>query len=68
MHLVKSLSAETQVTAYTLYLTDADLMVIRLRPEDLLLFKECDSEGATISDKLLALETLARRVEEWNKP
>lgn len=37
---------------------------VQLQKFDYLLFKDCSGDDATIADKLLGLETLARRIEE----
>jgi hypothetical protein len=64
MKLIVDTSIETLETTYTLKITHSDMEKARIKPYDQVLFDDCNGEDATISDKLLALETLARRVEE----
>jgi hypothetical protein len=49
---------------YTLRITNDELVRARLQPFDRLLIADCEGKDSTISDKLLALETIARRIEE----
>jgi hypothetical protein len=48
---------------YKLRVTGAELMRCRLQHFDRLLIAECEASNK-VSDKLLALETIARRIEE----
>jgi len=48
---------------YNLEITDDDLRLVNLLKVDELLIEECE-KSEKISDKLLALETIARRIEE----
>lgn len=45
-------------------ITDAELKTMRLYPFDRALLDDCESDDATIADKLLGLELIARRIEE----
>lgn len=48
---------------YTLRILDEERVRMRLHESDHLLLKECEASNK-VSDKLLALETIARRIEE----
>ena len=55
---------ETNTTVYRLTITSDDqVTAARLTDLDHRLFKEC-SKSELVSDKILALETLVRRIEE----
>ena len=47
-----------------LVITQADYDRMRLDPGDRMILDDCDGPDATISDRLLGLELIARRVEE----
>jgi hypothetical protein len=51
-------------TRYVLEFNDAELVAAKLYPADRALLAECDGPDATVSDRLLGLELLARRIEE----
>lgn len=59
-------SEYADVRTFTLTLSDAALRRAKLTPFDRKLLAECDGPDATVSDKLLGLETLVRRIEEAN--
>lgn len=68
MKLMKNVNIENETSVYTLEITKSDLLnMYKLDNFDLMLLKDCEKENATISDKLLALETIARRVEQGYK-
>ena len=67
MELIVDKSFNTLETTYTLKITYSDMDQARIRPEDHVLFDDCNRKESSISDKLLALETLARRIEEGNE-
>jgi len=67
MKLIVNKNIEKLVTTYTIEITHADMMNALITHTDMILFEDCESEDATISDKLLALETLARRIEEGSR-
>jgi hypothetical protein len=46
--------------------TDEDLIQVALDPWDMALLRECEASG-TIPDTLLALECLARRLEQQRR-
>ncbi len=48
---------------YTLTIPYFEWMKARIYPQDKLLFDECDKSDK-LSDKILGLETLVRRIEE----
>ena len=48
---------------FTLRIRSRELVAIELQPFDRLLLADCDRSDK-VSDKLLALETVARRIEE----
>jgi hypothetical protein len=48
----------------TLSIAERELMSMKLLPGDQLLLNDCDREDASIADRLLALELIARRIEE----
>lgn len=48
---------------YTLKVNDYELLMATLERYDRMFIAECESSGR-VSDKLLALETIARRIEE----
>ena len=50
-----------------LEITDADQVACRLDPWDMRLAEECGKSNS-LADKLLWLETLARRIEEQRAP
>jgi len=52
---------------YMLTIEGGDLAAMRLRPGDLLLLGECNRPDASIADGLLALELMARRIEDSNQ-
>lgn len=54
---------DADVIEYKLTITGGDMAAVELLGFDKLLLRECETSGK-ISDKLLALETLARRIEE----
>lgn len=51
---------------FRLTITDLEMVKMKLHPFDRALIADCDSSD-TISDKLLALETIARRIEEASR-
>lgn len=51
---------------YTLTFDEDELERIRLTPMDRALLRECE-ESDSIADMLLGLETIARRIEEYDK-
>jgi hypothetical protein len=57
-------SLETLEKTYTLTITHSDMSKANITHLDRVLFEDCNKDDSTISDKLLALETLARRIEE----
>ena len=56
-------SLDRDERVYKLTISNRDMMVVGFQPFDRLLLTECE-ESSKISDKLLALETIARRIEE----
>lgn len=64
MRLTKDQDYRTGVTKYTLEVDDYDVQLADFTWFDTLLAKDCELPGATISDKLLALQMLAQRIEE----
>ena len=63
MRLVTTRSEQGDGYVVQLKLDASDLVMAKLTPHDRMLLSECENSSA-ISDKLLALETIARRVEE----
>ena len=53
---------EVGYTIYRLVIPDIELVRCKLYQHDWLLLNECEQSGL-ISDKLLGLETIARRIE-----
>jgi hypothetical protein len=49
---------------YTIVLNENDIASANFTEFDRRLFDDCESEDATISDKVLALETVIRRIEQ----
>lgn len=64
MRLTKDQDYRTGTTKYTLEVDDYDLQLADFEWFDRLLAKDCELPGATIADKLLALEMVARRIQE----
>ena len=62
MKLLCEKDIENQQTRYTLVMTDLDLIKVRLGAFDKLLIDKCE-QSDKVSDKLLGLETIARKVE-----
>ena len=56
-------SLDRNERVFKLTITNDEMMRCGFQPFDRLLLTECEASSA-ISDKLLALETIARRVEE----
>jgi hypothetical protein len=52
---------------YHLEIDEMDLILCNLNWFDRAVIADCDSEGATIADKLLALELITRRIEEAHR-
>ena len=53
----------TNATVYQLRVEDTDMLLAPLDIFDMMLLKECEASKA-IADKLLALETIARKIEQ----
>jgi hypothetical protein len=51
-------------TVYKLTIDDVDRIKLRLDRFDTLLVEECDGPTASLSDRLLGLETIVRRMGE----
>lgn len=51
-------------TKYVLEIDSIDLVKANFDKFDLLLLRDCESKDAKISDHLLALEMICRRIEE----
>ena len=51
---------------YVLDIPDLEYMRARFDNWDYMLLRDCEGEGRTIADALLALETIARRIEQSN--
>ena len=66
MKLIIHKSLDTLETTYTLTITYSDTGKAKISSYDQILFDNCNREKATISDRLLALELLVRRIEEGN--
>lgn len=64
MRLIKDQDYRTGVTKYILEVDDHDQMLADFDWFDTLLMRDCELPGSTIADKLLALEMMARRIEE----
>ena len=62
MKLTRHRAPDRDEIVFTLTITGADYDRARLFPFDRMLLREC--EDGSIADKLLGLETMARRVEE----
>jgi hypothetical protein len=63
MKLTQQRELITNATIYVLRIEDLDLVLAPLDSFDLMLLREC-SDSASIADKLLALECIARRIEQ----
>jgi hypothetical protein len=61
--LTMAIEPLTRNHVYHLEISDVEFVLMRLDNFDTLLLKECEGSDS-IADKLLALETLARRIEE----
>jgi len=66
VRLVYSRNADNQSVTYTLKIDDADMCAVNLTAFDHMMLRECEG-SESIADKMLALETLCRRVEESSK-
>lgn len=64
MRLTKDEDYRTGTTRYVLEVNRHDLQLADFEWFDRQLAKDCELPGATIADKLLALEMLARRIQE----
>lgn len=66
MKFEQSHKVVTDERVYTLTLTGSEMTAVELHEFDKLLLRECETSGK-ISDKLLALETIVRRIEEASR-
>ena len=58
----------TMETRFVLTIGAVEWMLARLDGFDLALLRDCDGPDATIADRMLALETIARRIEQAKRP
>ncbi len=63
MMLEKWRDPANQQDVFQIKIRDSDYVLAELQPFDRLLIKECE-KSQLVSDKLLALETIIRRMEE----
>jgi hypothetical protein len=63
MTLQKLREITTNETLYYLRISDCELVMAELDTFDIMLIRECDT-SASVADKLLALETIVRRIEQ----
>jgi len=49
---------------YTLYIDDLDIVRAKFQPWDFAVLADCGKDDRTVADRLLALELIARRIEE----
>jgi len=61
----ENVSADERV--YVLRITRAEIETARLDNLDKFVLHDCEADDATISDTLLGLELLARRIEEGHR-
>lgn len=64
LKLTKHQPVDRDEDVYTLTVSHGALRRVRFTEFDRMLLRDCQSDGATVADKLLALELIARRVEE----
>jgi len=58
-----ALEPRVNTTIYQLTIEDTEFVLAPLDTFDLMLIRECDTSNA-VADKLLALETIVRRIEQ----
>jgi hypothetical protein len=63
MKFQKARELTTNATVYCLRIEDTDLLLAPLDQFDMMLLREC-GDSTSIADQLLALETIARRIEQ----
>ena len=66
MQLIVDKSTNSFETIYTLKISESDIQKAKIKELDYLLFDNCNKKDTNVSDILLALETLAKRIEEGN--
>lgn len=64
MNFKQHVEAQSGDTVFQLRLADADLRNVKLSHFERAVIRECDSPDASLADRLLGLELLARRLEE----
>lgn len=64
MKLTVHMPVATDERVYTLTISGGDLARVKLSGYDRRVLADCNGAEATISDRLLGLELLARRIEE----
>ena len=68
MEFTREYNSEKKVTAYTLTISEKDMAKAEFNGFDRLMLNDiADDPEASISDNLLGLEILARRIEEGQK-
>lgn len=65
MRFIVSRDTERDLFRVVLEIEELDVLGVALHPMDRALLRECELSGS-ISDKLLGLETLTRRIEEMH--
>jgi hypothetical protein len=64
MEITESRDLVTGDTIYTVRISRDEFVSTTFYPFDRALFEDCAGDDATVADRLLALELIARRVEE----